>query len=64
MPMVKEGIFKYTSNGMYGVVFLVFWAVAIGFDSAGALVAAAFCHAYKKIERLERWLSNIQGGVQ
>ena len=46
MPLVKEGIFRYTSNGMYAVVFLVHWGVAIAFDSMGALVVAGFCHAY------------------
>lgn len=46
MPLVKEGIFRYTSNGMYVYAFLLFWAVAIGCNSAAALVVAAFSHAY------------------
>lgn len=46
MPLVTEGIFRYTSNGMYGIVFLLHWAAAIAFNSVGALVAAGFCHAY------------------
>ena len=46
MPLVKEGIFRYTNNGMYWFAFLLFWAIAVGFDSAAALVVAAFSHAY------------------
>ena len=46
MPLVKEGIFRYTSNGMYVYAFLLFWAIAIGIDSSAALVVAAFSHAY------------------
>lgn len=46
MPFVTGGIFRYTSNGMYVYAFLMFWAIAVGFDSAAALVVAAFSHAY------------------
>jgi len=46
MPLVKEGIFKFTSNGMYLYAFLLFWTIAIGFNSASAIVVAAFSHAY------------------
>jgi len=46
MPFIKEGIFRFTSNGMYVYAFLLFWAVAVGFDSAAALAVAAFSHAY------------------
>lgn len=46
MPLVKEGIFRFTSNGMYFVAFLLFWAIAVGFGSASALLVAAFSHAY------------------
>ncbi|MFA3916777.1 methyltransferase [Ruegeria hyattellae] len=46
MPLVKEGIFRFTDNGMYFYAFLLFWAIAIGFNSAAAVVAAAFSHAY------------------
>ena len=46
LPLVKEGIFRYTDNGMYVFAFLLFWAVAIGFNSISALVVAAFSHAY------------------
>jgi len=46
LPMVTEGIFKYTSNGMYVFGFFVLWAVAFGFASSAALIGAAFNHAY------------------
>jgi phospholipid methyltransferase len=46
MPFVREGIFRWTSNGMYGVAFLGPWGLALGLGSVGALIAAAFGHAY------------------
>lgn len=46
MPLVTGGMFKYTSNGMYGVVFLGFWGIALAFGSWNALIVAFFQHAY------------------
>lgn len=46
MPLVKRGIFRFTSNGMYLYAFWLFWAVAVGFNSAAALAVAAFSHVY------------------
>lgn len=46
LPLVKKGIFRFTDNGMYLYAFLLFWAIAVGFDSTAALVVAAFSHAY------------------
>lgn len=46
MPLVREGIFRFTSNGMYLYAFLLFWAIAVGCDSSAALTVAAFSHAY------------------
>ena len=46
MPFVKEGIFRFTKNGMYVYAFLLFWSIAVGFNSSAALVVAAFSHAY------------------
>ena len=46
MPHVKEGIFRFTDNGMCIFAFLLFWAIAVGFDSTAALTVAAFSHAY------------------
>ena len=46
MPLVSEGIFRYTNNGMYLYAFLLFWGIATGFNSAAALIVAAFSHIY------------------
>ena len=46
MPMVTQGIYQYTSNGMYGVVFLCLWGIALLLGSRAALVYALFQHAY------------------
>jgi protein-S-isoprenylcysteine O-methyltransferase Ste14 len=46
MPLVREGIFRFTNNGMYFYAFLLFWAIAVGFNSTAALTVAAFSHAY------------------
>jgi len=46
MPFVKQGIFRFTDNAMYLYAFLLFWAIAVGFNSAAALVVAAFSHLY------------------
>lgn len=46
MPLVEEGIFRFTSNGMYIFGFFIVWIIAIGFDSMAALIVAAFSHAY------------------
>ena len=46
MPLVDKGLFKYTNNGMYGVVFLGLWGIALLFGSWNALVVALFQHAY------------------
>jgi hypothetical protein len=46
IPFVKGGIFRFTSNGMYVYAFLLFWAIATGFNSSAALIVASFSHAY------------------
>jgi hypothetical protein len=46
MPFVRQGIFRFTSNGMYLYAFLLFWAIAIALNSSAALAVAAFSHAY------------------
>lgn len=46
MPLVRQGVYRLTRNGMYAFLFLLFWAIAIGFDSSAATVVAAFSHAY------------------
>lgn len=46
MPLVREGMFKYTDNAMYGVVFLGLWGIALMFGSWNALVLALFQQSY------------------
>ncbi|MHA1991975.1 MAG: methyltransferase [Candidatus Hodarchaeales archaeon] len=46
MPLVKEGIFKYTSNGMYWFGLLVLWIPGLVFTSIAALIVALFNHLY------------------
>ncbi|RKF19773.1 hypothetical protein DBZ36_04765 [Alginatibacterium sediminis] len=46
MPLVNQGIFRFTNNGMYKYAFLLFWAIALGFNSSAAMLVAAFSHAY------------------
>ena len=45
-PLVKKGIYKYSSNAMYLYGFLALWIPAIAFVSQAALVAALFSHLY------------------
>ncbi len=45
-PLVKKGIFKYTSNSMYTFAFLAFWVIAVSGASWAGFVVAAFSHAY------------------
>lgn len=46
MPMVKEGMFKYTSNGMYVFGFFMLWIPGILGQSSAALMIALFSHIY------------------
>ena len=46
LPLVREGIFRYTRNGMYTYGFLFFWVPALWCASTAALCAALFNHAY------------------
>jgi hypothetical protein len=46
IPFIRQGIFKYTSNGMYKFAFLLLWAVGLLFLSEAALLVAAFSHLY------------------
>jgi hypothetical protein len=45
-PLVREGIFRFTPNAMYVFGFLLLWVPGLALQSAGALLAAAFHHAY------------------
>ena len=46
MLLVRQGIFRFTNNGMYLYAFLLFWAVAFAFNSLSATIVAAYSHAY------------------
>jgi len=46
LPFVREGIFRFTNNGMYVYGFLMLWVPGLWWASAAGLVAAAFNHAY------------------
>jgi len=45
-PMVNQGIFKYTSNGMYVFGFFILWIPGILLQSKAALALALFSHIY------------------
>jgi hypothetical protein len=45
-PFVKEGIFRFTDNGMYVFGFLAFWLPGLLWLSQAALLAALFNHLY------------------
>lgn len=46
LPLVREGIFRVTRNGMYTFGFLVLWAFALWYGSMAALAVALFQHVY------------------
>jgi len=46
MPLVRQGIFRFTNNGMYLYTFFLFWAIAFAFNSLAATIVAGFSHAY------------------
>jgi len=46
LPLVREGIFRFTPNGMYIFGFFILWAPAIFFSSIAAIALAAFSHFY------------------
>ena len=46
LPFVRQGIFRYTRNGMYIYGFLLLWVPALWFASQAALCVALFNHIY------------------
>jgi len=46
LPKVKEGIFRFTDNGMYVFGFFLLWVPGLWFASAAALWVALFNHLY------------------
>ena len=45
-PFVKQGIFRYTDNGMYIVGLMALYLPGLLLMSGAALIAAAFSHAF------------------
>ena len=46
MPMIREGMFRWSPNSMYSFAFLGLWSSALIAGSWQALVVAFFQHAY------------------
>jgi hypothetical protein len=46
LGLVRQGIFKYTSNAMYTFAAMMVWIPALIFASKAALISALFNHAY------------------
>ena len=46
LPLVREGIFRFSPNGMYVFGFLALWVPAVYFSSKAALSFALFSHLY------------------
>ena len=46
MPLVRQGIFRFTPNAMYLYGFALLWAPAVFFSSVAALTFALFSHLY------------------
>ncbi len=46
LPLVREGIFRFTRNGMYVYGLLLLWVPALWFGSLAALSVALFNHLY------------------
>ncbi len=45
-PLVREGIFRFSSNAMYEFGFLLLWVPGLYLQSVAAVVVALFCHLY------------------
>ncbi|MBW2277245.1 MAG: hypothetical protein JRF63_07115 [Deltaproteobacteria bacterium] len=45
-PLVRQGIHRLTSNGMYVYGFLILWVPALWWGSTAGLAAAVFNHVY------------------
>lgn len=61
MPFVREGIFRFTSNGMYGPGFLIVWLPGLIGLSAAALIAGIFNHVYIWVHYYATELPDIRG---
>ena len=59
-PFVRQGIFRFTSNGMYIFGFLILWVPGLWFASVAALVAALFNHLYIWVHYFSTELPDIR----
>jgi hypothetical protein len=50
VPLVKQGIYRFTDHGMYVYGFGLLWALALLSTSQAALVAALFNHLYVAVQ--------------
>lgn len=50
VPLVKQGIYRFTNHGMYVYGFGLVWALALLCASQAALVAALFNHLYVGVQ--------------
>jgi hypothetical protein len=46
LPFVRQGIFRFTSNGMYVFGFFLLWVPGLWWASSAALAVALFSHLY------------------
>lgn len=60
LPFVREGIFRYTRNGMYVFGFLLLWVPALWFASQAALCVAMFSHLYIWVHYVATELPDIR----
>lgn len=59
-PFVREGIFRFTRNGMYTFGPLMLWAFALWFASKAALCLALFNHLYVWVHYFSTELPDMQ----
>ncbi len=46
MPLVDQGVFRYSSNAMYTFGLLILWTITLWAQSRAAMAMAIFQHAY------------------
>jgi hypothetical protein len=59
-PFVRQGIFRFTSNGMYIFGFLILWVPGLWFASVAALCVALFNHLYIWVHYFSTELPDIR----
>ena len=59
-PFVRQGIFRFTSNGMYIFGFFILWVPGLWFASVAALCVALFSHLYIWVHYFSTELPDIR----